>query len=197
MTTNPPQAPDPEGGAQPPADRYPSYPTGPGGMPAYPGDSEPPPSAVPQPQSIVTAVRLMWAGAALSVVELIVALASLGSIKDNIADQLRDNGDFSQDNLDSAYNVAVVSVFVSAIIGIALWLWMARVNGRGRRWARIVASVLGGVNVLFFVVALGQGQATALQLVFSAISVALAVAILVLLWRPESTAFYNARSRRV
>ena len=34
------------------------------------------------------------------------------------------------------------------MIGIALWLWMARANGQGRNWARILSTVLFGVATL-------------------------------------------------
>ena len=31
---------------------------------------------------------------------------------------------------------------------IALWLWMARANGQGRNWARILSTVLFGLGTL-------------------------------------------------
>ena len=31
---------------------------------------------------------------------------------------------------------------VVGLVGIALWLWMARANGQGRNWARILSTVL-------------------------------------------------------
>lgn len=200
MTSTPAPPPEPSDGEQEPATPYPaysSYPPPEGGMPTYPQGTEAGPPAAAQPPSIQTAVRLMWAGAALSVVSLVIGLLTLGSLKDNIREQLIDNNDtYSQSDLDTAYNVAIGSVIVVSLLGVALWLLMARANGNGSKWARVVATALGVLNVLFVIVAVAQGQSTTLSLVISVIGAGLAIAILVLLWRKESTEFYNANSRR-
>ena len=199
MTSNPPPPTEPTDGPDQPATPYPayaSYPRADDTMATFSEAEDQPGAQVDQPTSIRTAVRLMWAGAALSVVSLLVGLLSLGSIKNNIRDSLDDNGSYTQSDLDTAYHVAVVTLIVVGIVGIAVWLWMARANGEGRRAARIIASVLGGLNILSFLLMLAQGQATSIEVLFQAVSVVLAISILFLLWRRESTDFYNARSHR-
>ena len=37
---------------------------------------------------------------------------------------------------------------VFGLVVIALWLWMARANGQGRNWARILSTVLSGLATL-------------------------------------------------
>ena len=37
---------------------------------------------------------------------------------------------------------------VLGLVAAALWLWMARANGHGRSWARILATVLFGLATL-------------------------------------------------
>jgi hypothetical protein len=69
---------------------------------------------------------------------------------------------------------------------------MASANGKGRSWARIVATVLGALSVLSLLSSVAQGQLTTLNLIVSLVSLALAIAILVLLWRKESSAYYDA-----
>ena len=71
---------------------------------------------------------------------------------------------------------------------------MAAANGAGKSWARVVATVLGGLGVLsaIFTITTGTGLTVAMQLV----SLVLAVTILVLLWRPASSAYFQARSAR-
>jgi hypothetical protein len=142
-----------------------------------------------QPSSIRTAVRLMYVGAALSVVGIVVALASRDAMRDRIAD---DRPELSQSEIDTALNVGMAFVVVGGLIGVGLWLWMAYTNGQGKSWARIVATVLGGLNVVFTL--LGLPNQTAVGLVFALVGLALAAAILIFLWRPESSRFYEARS---
>lgn len=199
MTSAPPPPEPTDEGPQPAASfpSYSSYSAPEGSMPVYPqGGTEPTVAAVPQPRSIQNAVRLMWAGAALSLLQLLVGLLTLGSVKDNIADQLRDDGTFTQDKVDTAYNVIVINTVVVTLLAIALWLGMAKANGDGRKWARVVATALGVLNVLVVITAVAQGQADPLSLVLSVIVAVLAITILVLLWRKESTDFYNSKSRR-
>ena len=43
---------------------------------------------------------------------------------------------------------AVVTSVIGGVIAVGLWLWMAWANGRGRRWARIVATVFFAINTL-------------------------------------------------
>ena len=74
-----------------------------------------------------------------------------------------------------------------------LWLWMASANGKGRSWARIVATVLGALSVLSLLSSVAQGQMTDAQPGRRAWSASRSpIAILVLLWRKESSAYYEA-----
>ncbi len=198
MTSSTPPPPDPDQPPQAPPTGpvYPSYPVGEGGMASYPQSTGPAVEPVSQPQSIVMAVRLMWAGAVLAAIGLLVGLLTLGSLKDNIKDVLtKNNTTYTQSDIDTAYNVGVATIVIVGVFGIALWLWLAWANGNGRKWARIVATVLGAINVLFTVISLAQGESTGGSLILAMIGVVLAIAIVVLLWRKESTDYYNARSR--
>ena len=209
MTSSTPPPPDPGDEQQPPppapgteqqpplpGSAYPSYPAPDGGMPVYPQGSEPAAQQMAPPKSILTAVKLMWAGAVLSAIGLVVGLVTLGSLKDNIRDQLaKNNKTYTQSDINTAYNITIASIIVIGVLGIGLWLWMAWANGNGRKWARVVATVLGVVNVLLTLVSLAQSQATAGSVILSVISAVLAIVILVLLWRKESSSYYLARSQ--
>jgi actin-like ATPase involved in cell morphogenesis len=112
------------------------------------------------PGSIIWAVRLMVAGAMVALIWL------FNSTQDTIA-------------------AAVVGALVSA----ALWLWMAWMNRQGRPWARIAATILGAINLLYLLYGFTAPTAFAFLAVLEMV---LAVVILVLLWKKESTAYYKA-----
>jgi cytochrome c biogenesis protein CcdA len=116
------------------------YPFAPPRPPHQPG------SALPQPRSVQRAVRHMYTGAALTAIGVVQALAAIGSLKSAIikhfpkqltATQIHDLGIFS-----------IVGTVVIGLIAIGLWLWMARANGKGRNWARIVSAVLFAIGTL-------------------------------------------------
>ncbi|MGA8850148.1 MAG: hypothetical protein WB508_00380 [Aeromicrobium sp.] len=160
------------------------------------------PSGVPQPDldpplSMVLAVRLMWAGAVVSVLSVIASLATYGSFTIRMAQQMREaDPQISDDLVDTAIAVGITFAVAMGVLGAAVWVWMAVKNRQGRAWARIVASVLSGLNAVFFAVGLAGEQYDSLSLLVSATQLFLAAAVLALLWRKESTAFYDAVSRR-
>lgn len=154
------------------------------------------PPAVEQPQTIGTAVRLMYVGAALSVLSILLALFQIDDIRDQIRD---DDATLSSNELDAAVAVAVAFIVIVGLIGVGVWIWMAMMNGQGKRWARVVATVLGVLNVLSALAGLAGSdvnRTSTLGQVLGLLGAVLAAVILVLLWRPESTRYYDAMSPR-
>lgn len=150
-----------------------------------------------QPPPIRLAVRLMWSGAALSLIVLAIGVLASGATKRTIADELRARHTYSQHNVDTVYQNVIASTVVVAVLAAVTWAWMAHANGAGKKWARLVATVLGAVNIGQFVLSMTSDGFTAVQLVLTGASVALAAVVLYLLWRPESTYFYLVRSHRI
>ena len=90
--------------------------------------------------------------------------------------------------------MGLASTVVVGIIAVGLWVWMAWKNGQGRSWARIVATVFGALNVLFTLVGFTQPGTTTVTVIIGIVNMILAVVILVLLWKKESTEYYEAVS---
>lgn len=187
--------------------------------PQYPGDdhesgegsgsypTQPPPggpAAAPEPPpSILNAVKLMYAGAGLAALSIVVGLfVSTGDdARDQIAEQLEQSGtEVTTEQIDAFYTAGIAFSVVVGLIAVVLWLWMARKNRQGRSWARIVGTVLGGINILFTLISLlgsalpGVGGG-GLNLLMSLLTLAVAVAALYFLWRPESSRYYEAVSQ--
>ncbi len=201
MTTTPPEPNQPFGagqppypGAEPPAAAYGAYPTGPAGAPRQA------PPAPSQPPSIALAVKLMWVGAALSILSLLYSFTTMGDLKDDLQVELvKNDPDVTQSVIDAVYAVSIAFAVVFGLLGAILWVWMAWKNGQGRSWARILATVFGGLNLLGLLYTAGTGSADTLSVVSAVISALLGVIVLVLLWRKESSQFYaaSAASRRM
>jgi hypothetical protein len=167
----------------------PSYPTQAGHQQMVPAPPRPPP--------IATAVKLMYAGAVLSLIGLIVTLLSLSSLKTELRDEIAEsNPDFTTQDLDSLYQVTVGVAVVFGLVGTALWLWMAWKNGQGRGWARVVATVLGGLNLVSSILTIAAGASLTVSEILTVINLILAIVILFLLWRRDSSAFYVESSSR-
>jgi hypothetical protein len=150
----------------------------------------------------------MYFGAVLTVLGSIIFFATTDQLRDSLADS---HPLVSQEAIDRAVSRASGREVVHVILGVGLWTWMAAKNGQGRRWARVTATVLGIINLAF--IALGyllvfananaddRGDSGALvdytvpYLVLSAISAILAVVILVQLYRPDASDYYDRTTR--
>ena len=160
---------------------YQPYPSG--GQPV-----EPLRPAAPAP--VLTAVKLMYAGAAVSTVSLIISLTDIGGSKSAIR-KARPNLTATQVNQLNTFIITLA--IVSGLVGIGLWLWMARANGRGKSWARIVSTVLFCLATLDLVGVFGEPK-TALSLIFPILTWLVGLGAVYLLWRPESTAFFKPQA---
>ena len=164
--------------------------------PVYPPAPTPPevPYAGPRPTptppaSILTAVKLMYVGAALSAISFLASLLTQDSVRESA---LEGDPTLTESELDAIVTIGIVIGVFVGLIGVLLWVWMAETNRRGKSWARIVATVLGALNIVFTLIGLFLGQSSGLVVVFSLISAVLAAVILYLLYRPESNVYYEA-----
>lgn len=149
------------------------------------------------PSSITTAVMLMRVGALVSVLSLAVSMTTLGALKDTIADSLRKTDpEVAQYTIDANFSVATVSAVIGGLVGAVLWLWMAWMNGGGRTWARLVATAFGVLNLVSLVFSLGTPGVAATDLGFRALSLDLALIIVVLLWQRLWSAYVYGVSER-
>jgi hypothetical protein len=156
----------------------------------YPSTDKPvEPDRPPAPPSVLNAVKLMYAGAAVSTVSLIVSLVSIGGTKDAIR-KARPSLTATQVNQLNTFIIALA--VVSGVIGVGLWLWMAQKNGQGRSWARILSTVLFGLATLDMFGVLSQPK-TVLGLVFPVLTWLIGLGAVILLWRRESSEFFKPR----
>jgi hypothetical protein len=117
---------------------YEPYPTSTSGHTQEPVRAEP-------PRSVLNAVKLMYAGAALSAIVVIVAIATTGSLKASILSKYPNYTSAQVHQAEVGY-IAIEAI--GGLIAIGLWLWMAWANRGGRSWARIVSAVLFGISTL-------------------------------------------------
>ena len=137
----------------------------------------------PEPVSVQRAVKLMYVGAAVSTVSLIISLVSFSGTKAAIRKQ-RPSLTVAQVNQLDTFIIALA--LISGLLGVALWLWMARAVGRGRNWARILSTALFGLATPGLTGNNGVAQ------VFCAVLTWLTgLAAVWLLWRPASRAFFR------
>jgi hypothetical protein len=168
---------------------YDPYPSGggPGDYQPFAGGSQVPQQRAQAPTSVINAVRLMYAGAVMNAISVIVALASLGSLKSTIA---ADNPSYSTAQVNNAVNVIIASVIVGGLIGVGLWIWMAFMNKAGKNWARITGTVFFGIDTIGLVSSFVQAGVTWTRILTILIWL-IGLGAVVLLWRRESSDYFK------
>lgn len=157
----------------------------------YPTSGQQPvPQQPDPPRPVLTAVRLMYAGAALNALGLIITIAFIHSVRTAIS---RDFPHYTATQIHRAEVGYVVVLAILAILEVGLWLWMAWANRAGKSWARIVASVLFGLSTLLFVTSFAQARG-AVSLLFTGLVWLVGLTAIVMLWQRDSSAYYQAVS---
>ena len=157
----------------------------------YPSSGQAPEPVRPGPPgSVVMAVRLMYAGAVVSALSLVVGLLTISSLRSSLH---KSDPSLTASQLHSLQTVVVVGSVLIGLISIGLWLWMAAANKAGKSWARIVATVLFGLDTLFLLLGVARAGAAAGTLV-SILTWLIGGGAVILLWRKESSEYFAEQS---
>lgn len=152
----------------------------------------PDPRPLQPPRAVLNAVRLMYAGAALELLALIIAVATRASLRVAI---LARHPFYNPAQVHHAEVARAVPLVIGALIAIGLWLWMAWANNRGRNWARVLSAVFFGISTLDLFISFFVVRATATMIVGVVIWLVGLVAI-VLLFSKESAPFFRRQPAR-
>ncbi|RNI21052.1 hypothetical protein EFY87_12235 [Flexivirga caeni] len=152
----------------------------------------PPRLAQLRPPQVVTATRLMYAGLLLALIGVLVNARSKPAIVRALkhTNARRSPGDrLSGANLQHAANLTYAAFVVMSVLAVLCWLLMAVTVSRGQSWARLVATVLAGMNLLLTIGMATRGTAAAA--IAEAPTVLVGAAVVWLLWQPPSNRFFD------
>jgi hypothetical protein len=139
------------------------------------------------PAPVLNAVKLMYAGAAVSLVSLVISLTDVSGTKAAIK---KARPDLTATQISQLNGFIIGLAIVSGLVGVGLWLWMSWANKGGKNWARIFSSVLFGLATLDLFGVFSQPK-TALGLIFPLLTWLIGLGAIVLLWRPDSSRFFK------
>jgi hypothetical protein len=136
------------------------------------------------------AVKIMYVGAGLQLIGIILTLATINSLKTAI---LKQHPLYTASRLHTIQTSVLGAAIISGLIAVGLWIVMARANGAGHKWARIVATVLFAVNTLDLLLSAVRAHAPA-ALAFGGLVWLAGLGAIILLWRGESSQYIAASS---
>jgi hypothetical protein len=168
----------------------------------FPGGAESPEPALAAaaavPPSLTRAARVMYVGAAASVIGIIVDLTTYSSLQNALAKRKRKNGQLltHAQVLDLAH-VEVVVLVVVGLIAAGLWIWLARSCLAGKSWARTVSTVLFAISTIGAFVSIGGGALTAgnATRIYGFVVWIIGLVAIVLLWQRASSDYFKGAAR--
>ncbi len=83
---------------------------------------------------------------------------------------------------------------VIGLLAVGLWIWMARANGAGQSWARVVATVLFGISTLALLATFARPH-SAYDLLTGMLVWLVGLAAVTLLWQKATSAYLQAANR--
>ena len=92
--------------------------------------------------------------------------------------------------------LAITSLIAPGLVVIALWLWMAWANRRGRNWARMLSTVLFGLATVISVLlplAIHARFRINVDMLVSVLTWLVGLAAVWLRWRPAASAFFKSQ----
>jgi hypothetical protein len=167
----------------------------------YPGGGYPVPARPAAPASVRYAVRLMYLGAAASLAKVIVGAASESTTRSAMEASLRAGArklgtHLTLSQLYSGITPTLVMAFVAGLVGVGLWILVARAARSGRDWARVTGLILFGLGTLALLIGppdVGiHGPEAAVTRVFAVLVWLIGLAAVVLLWQKDSGVFFKA-----
>lgn len=154
---------------------------------AFPDGNQPPTpygqSAPSVPQSVDNAVRFMYMGAAASLIGIVIDLHGAKLTSTQVTD---------------SQHVAIGALIIAGVIGVAAWVWMAQSNQAGKRWARIVATLLFGIDTLSLIADINGASAlsgTAATRIYGIVIWLIGLAAIILLWQRTSSDYFRGSPR--
>lgn len=152
-----------------------------------------------EPASVRLCVRLMWVGAALSVLAALAELRARSAVRAALVEQnLHSLGSrLSATDITDAANFTVDLMVGAACASAILWLVVGWGIQRGSQRARMIGTVLAVLCVLKVYGTLTQGGASMLGIGIDLLQLPVACAVMVLAWSGRSASHFADPARSV
>jgi hypothetical protein len=139
------------------------------------------------PRPVRNAVRLMCAGAVLTLAVLVAVLVTLGSLRSDFIQN------FTAAQWHTVMLTQIIPVLASAPIGAGVWLWLAWANGRGYDWARPAFMALFGLVTIGLLLGVGEGTAlyAPADLIAATVLWLVGLAAIVLIFSQTASPYYQ------
>jgi hypothetical protein len=155
----------------------------------YPTGAQMPETQRPSvPPSVANAVKVMYVGAATSIVGIIIEILTVNATKTALE---RRSPKLTVSQVNGSEHALIAGSIVGGLIATVAWILIARNCQGGKNWARITGTVLFAICTIDTIVGLTAPLAAAAR-IWGAVVWLAGLTAVVLLWQRPSTAFFTA-----
>ena len=144
------------------------------------------------PSTMINAMRLMYAGAALAALGILAAVATVPALRTAVRQQ-QPGADYG--GVSAATTGALTVTIIGGLISVGVWLALARRTRRGRPGVRVVSTVLFVIDSLTVLSTRSHGFLTPATWITGAAEWAVGLIVIVFLWDRRSTAYFAELQR--
>jgi hypothetical protein len=154
----------------------------------YPTEAKlPEPQRPPAPPSVRNAVKVMYVGAAASLLGIVIDIVTVGATKTAMEKR---SPNLSVSQINSSQHVLVAGFIAAGVIAAVVWIVLARASKSGHNWARITGTVLFALSTVDTIVGLTAPIAGPVK-IWGGLVWLVALTAIVFLWRRSSTAYFK------
>lgn len=140
------------------------------------------------PQAVRIAAWVMYYGAIASLIRVVMAFVSASATKSAIAHSYPT---LSASSVTTVTRVAVLGGAAVALVSGVLFAWIARTSLAGKNGARIAATVLCAVAILFALLSLGYGARSSEDQILNFVVAGIGLISTCLLWQRSSNGYFQ------
>ena len=144
------------------------------------------------PQSMVNAVRMMYAGAVLAAASIVTTIATTPALRAAIRQQ---HPFLAPGPLGAVITGTLTATVAGALISVGVWLAMARRTRRGRPGVRVMSTILFGIDCLTVARTFSHGLVTGPTWIVGVAEWGVGLAVIVFLWSRRSSAYFEQQRR--
>ncbi len=140
------------------------------------------------PHTIRLAARVMYIGALASAIQVVVTFVTAGATKTAVA---RKYPTLSASSVTGVTHFAVIAGAALALIAVVLFVWIARACVEGKNRARVVATVLCAIGILFALIEPFAGARSTGDFIVSYVVYGIGLVSTCILWLSSSSAYFR------
>ena len=145
----------------------------------------------PIPPQVANGVKVMYVGAAASILGIIVDILTVNATKTAIE---RRSPKLTVSQVNASQHALIIGFVLGGVIAAAVWIFLARACRDGKNWARITGTVLFGLSTVDTSIGIAAPVAGTVK-IWGAVVWLIALVAIVFLWQRDSTAFFKAVPR--